>query len=64
MVASTIINQPTGVVTKLNAIAKIHKYKRLHGGHQFILMAMEMHGALRHDMDCFIKECAYLFRHR
>jgi len=64
MVASNVINQPTGVVTKFSAIAKIHKYKGLHEGHHFILMAMEVHGALRHDMDCFIKKCAYLFHHK
>jgi hypothetical protein len=27
-------------------------------------MAMEVHGELRHDMDRFIKECAYLFHDR
>ncbi len=63
MVGSNVINQPTGVVTKLSAIAKIHKYKGLHEGHHFILMAMEVHGVLRHDMDCFIKY-AYFFHHR
>jgi hypothetical protein len=27
-------------------------------------MAMEVHNALRHDMDCFIKECAFIFHNR
>jgi hypothetical protein len=27
-------------------------------------MAMEVHNTLRHDMDCFIKECAHLFHDR
>jgi hypothetical protein len=47
---------------KLNAIVKIRKYKDIHEGHHFILMAMEMHDAPEHDMDHFISECARLFR--
>jgi hypothetical protein len=27
-------------------------------------MAMEVHGTLKHDMDCFIRECAHLFHDR
>jgi hypothetical protein len=27
-------------------------------------MAMEVHGAFRCDMECFIRECAYLFHDR
>jgi hypothetical protein len=46
---------------KLNVIVKICKYRRLHEGHHFIPMAMEVHGASRHDMDRFIKECACVF---
>jgi len=49
---------------KLNVIVKIRKYRGLHEGHQFIPMAMEVHGAPRCDMDCFIKECACLFHDR
>jgi len=45
---------------KLSTIVKICKYKRLHERHNFFLMAMEVHGALRHDKDHFIKECACL----
>jgi hypothetical protein len=30
----------------------------------FILMAMEVHNAPKHDMDHFIKECARLFHDR
>jgi hypothetical protein len=49
---------------ELNTITKIYKYKGLHEGHHFITMAMEAHGAPGCDMDCFIKECAYLFHGR
>ncbi len=62
MMAMNVMNQPTGVVAKLNAITKIHKYKRFHEGHHFIPMAMEVHDAPMHDMDHFIKECACLFQ--
>jgi hypothetical protein len=55
MVALSVINQPIGVVVELNTIAKIHKYKRFHEGHHFILMVMEVHGAPMHDMDHFIR---------
>jgi len=64
MVALNVISQPTSVVLELNTIAKIHKYKRLHEGHCFILMAMEVHNKLGHDMDHFIKECACLFHNK
>jgi hypothetical protein len=60
--ALNVINRPTCAIVKLNTIAKIHKYKMLHEGHHF--MAMEVHDALGHDMDCFIKECAHLFNDR
>jgi hypothetical protein len=60
MVALNVISRPTGVVVELNTITKIYKYRRLHEGHCFILMAMEVHDKLRHDMDHFIKECACL----
>jgi len=46
---------------ELSAIIKIHKYKGLHEGHHFILMAMEMHNTHGWDMDHFIKECACFF---
>jgi len=61
MVASSVISQLASVVVELNAIIKIHKYKGFHERHHFILMAMEVHGAPRHDMDCFIRECAHIF---
>jgi hypothetical protein len=54
----------TNVIVKLNVIIKIHKYKKLHEGQHFILMAMEVHGAPMHDMDCFTKDCAHLFHNR
>jgi wyosine [tRNA(Phe)-imidazoG37] synthetase (radical SAM superfamily) len=43
MVVSSVISQPTSVVVKLTAIAKICKFKGLQEGHHFILMAMEVH---------------------
>ncbi len=63
MVAS-VISRPIGVAVKLNAIAKICKYRGLHEKHHFILMAMEVHSAPECDMDCFIRECARLFHNR
>jgi len=62
--ATSVISRPTDVAMKLNTIANIHKYRRLHEGHHFILMAMEVHGAPRRDMDYFIMECARLFHNR
>jgi hypothetical protein len=58
---SNVIIQPTSVATKLSAIVKIYKYRKLHEGHHFIPMAMEMHSTPRRDMNLFIKECAHLF---
>jgi hypothetical protein len=43
---------------------KICKYRRLYERHHFISMAMEVHGALRCDVDYFIKECVHLFHNR
>ncbi len=63
-IATSIINQPIGAPTKLNAITKIRKYRRLHDGHHFISMAMEAHGTPKCDMDHFIKECARFFHNR
>jgi len=62
--ATSVINQLACVVAKFNTTAKIRKYRRLHKGHHFILMAMEVHGAPGHDMDHFIKECVHLFYDR
>ncbi len=39
---------------KLSAIVEICKYRGFHEGHHFIPIAMEVHGAHGHDMDCFI----------
>jgi hypothetical protein len=36
---------------KLSVIVKIYKYKGLHEGHHFILIAMEEHGAHECDMN-------------
>jgi hypothetical protein len=63
-VALNVISQPAGVVVKLSTITKIYKYRRFKEGHHFILMAMEVHGAPKHDMDCFIKDCVRLFHDR
>jgi len=60
-VASSVISRPTNVAVKFNAIVKINKYKELHERHHFILMAMEVHGAFKCDMDRFIKDCALFF---
>jgi hypothetical protein len=54
--ALSVINRPIGAAMELNAIAKICKYKRFHENHHFILMAMEVHGALGQNMDCYNKE--------
>jgi hypothetical protein len=62
--ALSVINRPTGVVAKFNAIVKIHKYKGFHEGHHFILMAMEVHDTLGCYMNRFIKECAHFFHDR
>ncbi len=51
-------------VAKLSAIVKICKYRGLHEGHNFILMAMEVHGTSRCDMDHSIGECAHVFHYR
>jgi hypothetical protein len=64
MVVLSVISWPIGVVTELNAIAKICKYRGFYEGHHFIMMAMEVHGTPRCDMDCFIIECVCLFHDR
>jgi len=62
--ASNVISQLANAAMELNAIVKIHKYKRFHEGHHIIPMAMEVHGAPKRDMDRFIKECVNLFHDR
>jgi len=64
MVDSSVISRLIGATTKLSAIVKIHKYKRFHEGHHFILMAMEVHNTPKRDIDRFIRECVYLFHYR
>jgi hypothetical protein len=49
------------VQLKFNAIGKICKYIRLHEGHHYILITMEVHSAPRRDMDRFIRECVRIF---
>lgn len=61
MIVSSVINWLTNAATELNAIVKIHKYKRCHEKHHLILMAMEVHSAFGRDMDHFIRECVHLF---
>jgi hypothetical protein len=63
-VASNVISQLVGVAAKLNVIAKICKYRGLHEGLHFIMMAMEVHVAFGRDMDRFIKKCYCLFHDR
>jgi hypothetical protein len=58
IVVLNVISRPTCAIAELSNIAKIRKYKGLHEGHHFILMALEVGDALEHDMDCFIKEFA------
>jgi len=64
MVAMSVISWLVGVIVEFNVIVKIRKYKGLHEGHHFILMAMEVHGAPGCDMDCFIMDYVYLFHNR
>ncbi len=45
MVVMSVISWSTSVVLELNAIIKICKYKRIHEGHHFILMAIKVHDA-------------------
>jgi len=62
--ASSVIGWPVGAIAKLNAIAKIYKYRGFNEGHHFILMTMEVHDAPGHDVNCFIRECAFIFPNR
>jgi hypothetical protein len=64
MVALNVISRPTNSIAKINIIVKIHKYRGLHKGHHFIMMAMEVHGTLEHDVYCFIKEYVCFFHDR
>jgi hypothetical protein len=64
IVVLNVISRPTCVVVELNAIAKIHKYRGLHEGHHFILIALELHDAPKHDIYRFIMECACFFHDR
>jgi hypothetical protein len=56
MMATSVISQPTSAIVEFNTIAKIRKYKEIHEGHHFILIAMEVHNAPKCDMDCFIRD--------
>jgi len=61
IVVMSVISRPVGVIMELSTIAKICKYRRFHERHLFILMVMEVHDTLGHDMDRFIREYAYFF---
>jgi len=61
---SIIISQLVGAIAEHNAIVNIRKYRGLQEGHHFILFVMEVHSALGHDMNCFIRECVCLFHDR
>jgi hypothetical protein len=63
-VVTNVISRPSSVVAKLSANIKFHKYKRLHEGHHFTPMAMEVHNAFGHDMNFFIREYAHIFHDR
>jgi hypothetical protein len=56
----SLVNQHVQLqnLAPLLIFASIEGFKR---GTTFILMAMEVHNAPRHDMDRFIKECVHLF---
>jgi len=64
MVVLSVISQLTGAIAELTAIVKIYKYRKLHEGHHFIPMAMEVHNAPLHDMDHFISQCVRFFHDR
>ncbi len=64
IMAWNVISQLASAVMELNTIVNIRKYKKLHGGHNFILMAMEVHSTPKQVMDRFIKECASLFHYK
>ncbi len=49
---------------KLNAISKIHKYRRFHEEHHFIQMTMEVHNTPMRNMDHFIMKCVHLFHNK
>jgi hypothetical protein len=59
-----VISRPINAAMELNTIAKFHKYRGFHEGHRFIPLAMEVHGTLGCDMDCFIQKCVHLFYNR
>ncbi len=59
IVALNVIHRSICAIVELGAIIKIRKYKWFHEGHHFILMAMEVHGALGRNMDHFIVERAH-----
>jgi len=62
--ALSVINKLAGAIAKLDTIIKIGKYIGLCEGHCYIPMAMEVHNAFGHDMDCFIMKCVHLFHDR
>jgi hypothetical protein len=62
--ASSVISWPTCAAIEFRVIVKIHKYRELYKGHHFILMAVEVHGTPRRDIDRFIRECIRLFYDR
>jgi hypothetical protein len=52
------------VVLELSTIAKIRKYGKLHEGHHFILMVMEVHDTFGYDMDNSIRDCVHHFHNK
>jgi len=63
-VVLSVISRLTCAIAKLNAIVKIHNYRRFHEGHHFISIPMEVYNIFKRDMDHFIKECACFFHDR
>jgi hypothetical protein len=61
---TNVIDQLASAVVKLSAIIKICKYRKLHEGHHFISMAMEVHDVFKCDMKFLIRECDRLFHDR
>jgi len=63
IVATIVIIQPKGAIAKLNAIAKICKYRGFHDKLEPFYFDGNG-GAPKCDIDRFIRECAHLFHDR
>jgi hypothetical protein len=54
-----VISRPIGATMEFST--KVRMYKKLHEGHDFISIVMEVHNIVGCDMNHFIKKCACLF---